>query len=164
MLRIGRRWFLALAAGVPLASQTPESPPPPKWQGTWSASNAGKTLIGGSWTASPGENPDVLTGAWTIREPKGQKVMARGTWSASKSGQGWEGHWKALAGETPGRPSRKGGGGWAGSWTARLALPAKANLTALVEHAIKSVVSGDWASGRSSGAWSIRAQPELGQF
>ena len=150
MRKIGRRLFLMAAAAWPLASQAP------KWRGTWSASG-GRGAMQGTWTAGPGDGPQVLVGTWTLRD-NGNRVVAGGTWSASKSGESWQGSWRALLAPRPGGGA-KDGGQLGGSWTAKPPLAADAGFATLLELAMKSVVSGGWAVGNRTGAWSIRAEP-----
>lgn len=149
MRKIERRLFLMAAAGWPLAGQTP------KWQGTWSASG-GRGVMQGSWTASPGDGPQLLAGTWALRD-RANRVVAGGTWSASKSGESWQGFWRALVAKGPGSAGKDSQLG--GSWTAQPPLAADAGLATLIELAMKSVVSGGWFMGKSTGAWSIRVQP-----
>jgi hypothetical protein len=157
MPALRRRSFLLAAAAWPVAAQTPAAPTR-KWQGSWSATGAGKLLLRGTWTASPGQGLNVLTGGWTLRDERGQ-IRAGGTWSATKAEDGWQGHWRALVSKGPGSGGRNAGQ-FSGSWTTRAPLAGTGALPVLFEHAIKSVVSGQWFIGRNSGAWSIRAEPE----
>src|SRR6185436_15472371 len=149
MRKIERRIFLMAAAGWPLAGQTP------KWQGSWSASGS-RGLMHGTWTAAPGDSPQVVTGSWTLRDG-GSQIVAGGTWSASKSDQGWEGFWRSLIAKGPGSGGKEAQLG--GTWTAKPPLAPGSSLAAMIELAMKSVVSGAWFVGKSTGAWSIRVEP-----
>ena len=150
MRRIERRLFLMAAACWPLAGQTP------KRQGSWSATGAGRGLLRGTWTAAAGESPHVLVGSWTLRDGN-NRVLAGGTWSATKSEEGWGGRWRAFVAKGPGSGG-KDAGQLSGTWQADPPLAAGAGLTTMVELAMKNVVSGEWFSGKRTGAWSIRVE------
>lgn len=116
--------------------------------GTWSASNGNRNMAG-AWTADPREDGSV-TGAWTLQDATGNIVM-QGGWSANKAAQAWNGAWRATVSGASAE--------FSGTWTSAVSLPVAARFTAMLESALRAVVSGSWKSGPYSGAWSIRSSP-----
>jgi len=117
-----------------------------QWRGTWSATAPGRKLAG-SWTGRLGEDPNVVTGAWTLFDPGG-RTIASGAWSARKLDQRWEGTWRARD------LTRQN---LAGSWTQRSPVLPASRLSGLFDSALSKITSGGWRSESKSGAWSIRA-------
>jgi hypothetical protein len=117
-------------------------------RGTWSASTNGRNLAG-TWTAEAHEGGGV-TGTWTLQDATG-KILMRGGWSASKSAQSWDGAWRATVTGNAGE--------YSGTWTGAVSLSSQASLAAMLESALRAVVSGTWKAGTYSGSWSIRASP-----
>jgi hypothetical protein len=117
-------------------------------QGTWSATSPRGTLAG-TWTAEDQQSAGV-TGTWTLQDASG-KILLQGGWSASKSAQSWNGAWRSAVSGSAGE--------YSGTWTGSVATSAQANLIQMFESALRTVVSGTWKAGSSSGAWSIRALP-----
>ena len=115
--------------------------------GTWSAANGRLTLMG-TWTAVPDSAHGTDTGTWTLADAQA-KTVAFGGWSAVKSTDGWAGAWRA---NVTGRS-----GEYSGTWTSSIDLKAKAPFVDLFGKAAQTIVSGTWATGGQSGAWSIRA-------
>jgi hypothetical protein len=117
-------------------------------RGTWSAStNSG--YLAGIWTAETQASGSV-TGTWALQEATG-KILMRGGWSASKSEQSWNGAWRATVSGT----ARE----YSGTWKGAVSLSPEARLAAMLESALRAVVTGTWMAGTYSGSWSIRATP-----
>lgn len=119
----------------------------PKWQGTWAANAGSGSAFAGTWNAAPGDAPDTVGGAWSLRDQNGVEV-ATGTWAAGKDGKVWKGTWQAR---------RTSGQVYNGAWRAQIELPVASPLPALLEAAISNAVSGSWRMGNYSGPWTIRA-------
>ena len=115
--------------------------------GRWSATNGSATYMG-NWTAVPDTVRGSVIGTWTLTDARGATV-AFGGWSAGKAVARWGGTWRA---NVTGRL-----GEFSGTWTSTVDLKANARFVELFEAAAKTIVSGSWASGGRSGAWSIRA-------
>jgi hypothetical protein len=133
---------LAALAGVAILASGAEL------RGTWSAStNSG--YLAGTWTAEAHEGGSV-TGTWMLQDATG-KIVMRGGWSASKSAQSWDGAWRATVAGNAGE--------YSGTWTGAVSISPEARLAAMLESALRAVVSGTWKAGAYSGSWSIRASP-----
>lgn len=116
-------------------------------RGTWSATSPRGNLAG-TWTAEDQQSAGV-TGTWTLQDASGN-IRLQGGWSASKSGQSWNGAWRSTV--------YGGTGEFAGTWTSSLSAAPQANLIVMFQSALSAVVSGTWKAG-SAGAWSIRVVP-----
>jgi len=105
----------------------------------------------GTWSAqSSSPNPNAARGSWTLLSDAGDILLA-GTWSARKTGQGWEGTWTA-------RPAK--GQLLSGTWTADPTnLNAKSFAEMLKGTATKEV-AGWWRSGRYEGNWWLKGSPK----
>jgi hypothetical protein len=118
-----------------------------KWQGTWAATAGSGSAFAGTWNAAPGEAPDTVGGAWSLRDQNGTE-LATGSWAAGKEGKVWKGTWQAR---------RSSGQVYDGTWRAQIELPLASHLPNLFEAAIANAVSGSWRMGAYSGPWTIRA-------
>jgi hypothetical protein len=141
-------WTVILLSGFSVAAAAGQ----PKWQGTWAATagSGGTAALAGTWNAVPGEAPDTVAGAWSLRDQNGAEV-ATGTWAAGKEGKVWRGTWQAR---------RASGQVYDGAWRAQGELSATAHLSDLFESAIVKAVTGNWRMGNYAGAWTIRAYQE----
>ena len=115
---------------------------------TWSAtSSTGRTFMG-TWTAVPDPKSGAVGGTWTLADAQGRTVT-RGAWSAAKSPSGWTGAWRAAVAGSKAE--------YSGTWSAGVQLKPDAQFVDLFEHALQTIVSGNWRAGTQSGTWSIRA-------
>ena len=115
--------------------------------GTWSATKGSSTFMG-AWTAVPDSAHGTVTGTWTLADAEG-KTVAFGGWSAVKANDRWNGAWRANV--------TGGAAEYSGTWTSSIDLKPAARFADMFEKAAQGVVSGMWAIGAQSGAWSIRA-------
>jgi hypothetical protein len=115
--------------------------------GTWSAKSRAGLTLNGTWTAVADPKTGAVSGTWTL-DARGTTV-AHGGWSAAKSPKEWTGAWRANVSGSNAEHS--------GTWSASVGLKPNARFADLFELAVKSVVSGNWRTGRHSGGWSIRA-------
>ena len=119
--------------------------------GSWTATAGAGKVFRGTWSAetSP-QNPDAARGSWTLLNEAGE-VLLQGTWSARKTGAGWQGMWTA-------RPMK--GQPLSGTWTADPAnLDAKSFGEMLKATATKEIAGG-WRSGRYQGNWWLKGSPQ----
>jgi hypothetical protein len=133
------------------AERPREKSHPNQWQGTWSATGAGRVL-NGTWTATEGDSPQVAVGTWALIDGSGKETLT-GTWSVRKAEKTWQGAWQARIGTA---------GAFAGTWEARVPIVSAGTFSGLLEFATSNVVSGAWHLGPAghaiqSGGWSIRA-------
>ena len=117
--------------------------------GTWAA-NGGTLMLMGTWTAVPDSAHGTVTGSWTIADAQGKTVIY-GAWSAAKAVDKWTGVWRAVVAGRSGE--------YSGTWTSSVDLKGGGQFNDLFEKAVPTMVSGTWASGGNSGAWSIRTAP-----
>jgi hypothetical protein len=140
-----RRWAFALFLLSSLSMSMRAVPP--QWQGTWAATVASGATFAGTWNAAPGQAPDTVAGAWSLRDQNGAE-LATGTWAAGKEGKVWKGSWQAR---------RASGETYDGTWQSQSELPLNSRLPGLFESAIAKAISGTWRMGNYAGAWTIRA-------
>jgi hypothetical protein len=133
--------ILAFCVGIAVAQDL---------RGTWSAADSGSRTFAGTWTAEVHAESGAVTGLWTLRDASGKLLMGGG-WSANKAPKEWSGSWRATVAGSPREHS--------GSWTSSTALAPELTLKAMLEAALRGIVSGGWKSGGSSGSWSIRTIP-----
>jgi len=131
---------------------TPAQSPSTTIRGTWAATSSPNQVLQGTWTAdlTPAD-PNSAQGSWTLLQSN--RVAAQGTWAAVKTARVWSGTWSARV-VTP-----DGGSGrvLSGSWRATAAGADVHSLGELLQKTLREQVSGNWASGRLSGSWSLRA-------
>jgi hypothetical protein len=143
VLRNALLLLCSISLPVVAAAQTTQS-------GNWSANSTTGGLLHGTWTAVPDSSGATVLGTWTMLNADGSKA-AEGGWSAAKAPANWSGAWQA---KVTGRIEE-----YSGTWTSTADLK-NGRLDDLFEKAIQTVVSGTWAMGQKSGAWSIRAAPK----
>ena len=114
--------------------------------GNWSANGSGLLLTGG-FTVVPDTATGTVTGTWTLRNNDGSTI-AQGGWSAARNEREWSGAWRAVVSGS----NRE----YQGTFTAAVPLKSSAKLPEMFALAVKQIVSGTWASGGNTGAWSIR--------
>ena len=118
--------------------------------GAWTARSTSGLTLARTWTAKV--DAATAIGTWTLGDAKG-KPTARGAWSAAKAEKTWTGSWRAVV---EGRKVE-----YSGTWTAKVDLKAGDPFVDLFEHAVQQAVSGTFAAGLQSGAWSIRARESV---
>ena len=127
----------------------------PTLRGGWSATVGANQVLQGTWTAQfVPDNPNGAQGSWTLLGRSNQ-VAAQGTWSAVKTVKSWSGTWQARVVTQRGTTGRL----LSGSWRTQVSGSEAASLTDLLQKTIREQVSGTFASGRITGAWSLRAYP-----
>ncbi len=145
-LRMPARLLLLLCA---LLSKSVEASPQqlPVFGGKWTATVGQDRTMRGRWIGQmlPGE-PNSAHGSWTLTDKSGKTVM-RGTWSARKLGDAWQGTWSAQSGA---QRSAKG------TWKADVAINPKDPLDSMME---LQEASGTWQSGRLGGYWWLQGKP-----
>ncbi len=120
---------------------------PPVVRGSWTATAGPNQILRGIWAgqASP-HNPNVVSGSWTLLNNAGQIVL-QGTWSAQKTGQGWQGSWTARV--QRGRP-------FSGTWTANIADLNSKTFQDLLERTAEKETGGSWRSSPYKGNWWLK--------
>jgi hypothetical protein len=117
---------------------------PPVAGGTWMASTGGEQYLRGTWSGEiSAGNRNSARGSWALVSDSGDIVM-EGTWSAKKTGQGWQGTWTARVAK---------GGVLAGSWSADLAGFGGKTFAEMLQRTDEKQVAGSWQSGRHQGYW-----------
>ena len=74
-------------------------------------------------------------------------MLLEGTWSAQKTGKGWQGTWAA-------RPMK--GQLLSGTWTADAASLNADSLAEMLKSTAAKEVTGSWRSGHYHGSWSLK--------
>lgn len=125
---------------------------PPVFRGSWTATaSPSRRRFQGSWSgqALP-RRPNAAHGSWALLDDR-NRILLQGTWTAEKSGRGWQGRWSArvMAGRSaPGRVM-------SGSWRAD-STETGATLADMLQRTLQGV-TGTWLSGRLKGTWGVRA-------
>jgi hypothetical protein len=88
-------------------------------------------------------SPNAASGSWSLLSDGGEVVL-EGTWSARKTGQNWEGSWRARAGN---------GGSLSGTWSAALGDFRGKTLREMLWLTMEKQIGGSWQSGRHDGNW-----------
>ncbi len=85
--------ILALLAGFCALSQESSA----VFTGSWTATAGPTRVFRGTWSAetSP-KTPTAAQGSWTLLNDAGE-IQLQGTWSAQKTGEGWQGAWAACS-------------------------------------------------------------------
>jgi hypothetical protein len=144
-----KSWALVLALFVGSCALAQEASP--ILVGTWTATAGPTQVLRGMWSgeASP-KSQNLARGSWTLLNEAGE-ILLEGTWSAQKTGQGWQGTWTA-------RPMK--GQSLSGTWTADGdKLNAKSFAQMLKSTATKEV-AGSWRGGRYQGNWWLKGSPQ----
>jgi hypothetical protein len=118
--------------------------------GSWTATASPGQMYRGTWSAQVSlHNSNRAIGSWTILNEAGD-VLLEGTWSAQKTGKGWQGTWTA-------RPMK--GQLLSGTWTADAANLNADSLAEMLKGTSTKEATGSWRSGRYQGNWSLRGSP-----
>jgi hypothetical protein len=142
---------LAFALMMGLAAIQAQSTSP-TIRGSWAATAVPNQVFQGTWTAQlVPDDPNTAQGSWTLLKGSNQ-IAAQGTWSAVKTARSWSGTWQARVVTTRGATGRL----LSGSWRTPVADSDVRSLSELLQKTFREQVSGAWASGRLTGAWSLR--------
>ena len=118
--------------------------------GSWTATASPNQIFRGTWSAQVSlHNPNRTIGSWTLLNEAGD-VLLEGTWSAQKTGKGWQGTWTARATK---------GGSFSGTWTAAAASLNADSLADMLKGTSTKEATGSWRSGRYQGNWSLKGSP-----
>lgn len=116
-------------------------------RGSWSATIGNRPALQGTWSAELQEKtPNAASGTWTL-VGAGGTVVARGTWTATKTSGAWSGAWAARA---------AGGGSRSGTWRADAGGGAK-TFAGLLRSSLETQLTGAWRSGGLQGRWALKA-------
>src|SRR5690242_4562631 len=117
-------------------------------RGSWSATVGTTATLQGTWSAQLQlSSPDAATGTWTL-VGAGNKILARGTWSATRTAGTWRGAWSARGAAR--------GAARTGTWQADAAGGAK-TLADLLRSSLEAQLNGVWHSAGRQGRWSLKA-------
>jgi hypothetical protein len=122
----------------------------PEFRGTWTATVGPTEVLRGNWTAQTlARRPNAARGSWTLLSEASQ-VLLEGTWSAQKTGPGWQGRWTAR---------RLHGRSYSGTWRADIADLSGKTFRAMLERAVAKEIAGSWRSGGYQGNWWLEGSP-----
>jgi hypothetical protein len=137
------RYRFALLTLAFLASAQGQAPPA-ELSGMWTATEGNGPAMRGMWLAQIlKSSPNAASGSWSLLSDGGEVVL-EGTWSARKTGQNWEGSWRARAGN---------GGSLSGTWSAALGDFRGKTLREMLWLTMEKQIGGSWQSGRHDGNW-----------
>ena len=132
---------------VPLAAAPNAQQPVTSLRGSWSATIGSRPALQGTWSAELQEKtPEAASGTWTL-VGAGNTVVARGTWSATRTRGAWSGSWAARAADGASR---------SGTWRADANGAAK-TFADLLRSSLETQLSGTWRSAGLQGRWALRA-------
>jgi len=115
--------------------------------GSWTATASPNQIFHGTWSAQFSlHNPNRAIGSWTLLNEAGDVVL-EGTWSAQKTGKGWQGTWTARTTK---------GGSFSGTWTADVANLNAESFAEMLKSTATKEVAGSWRSGRHQGNWWLK--------
>jgi len=114
------------------------------FHGAWTATVGAGQVLRGTWAGqtSP-RGPNLVQGSWTLFN-EASEIALEGTWSAQKTGRGWQGTWRART---------MHGGSFSGTWDADLAEFSGKTLEEMLKRTTGKQVAGSWRSGRYQGNW-----------
>jgi len=112
--------------------------------GMWKATVGNGPIMQGMWLAQIWKgSPNVASGSWSLLSDAGEIVL-QGTWSARKTGQSWEGSWRARAGN---------GRSLSGTWSASLGEFEGKTFREMLVLTMQKQIGGAWQSGSYQGNW-----------
>ena len=118
--------------------------------GSWAATAGASQIFRGTWSAQSSlRSPNRAVGSWTLLNEAGD-VLLEGTWSAQRTGKGWQGTWTA-------RPMK--GQLLSGTWTADATSLTADSLAEMLKSTETKEATGSWRSGRYQGNWSLKGSP-----
>lgn len=136
--------LLLLAAAVPLAAS---EEPRAVIQGSWIAT-FGQRHFRGEWSAQAlPTNANAAVGSWTLFDDGGQIVM-KGTWSAEKAANKWEGAWSARV---------EGGAALSGTWGADPKSLTGKTFEEMLRQTGEKQIGGWWRNRAGRGNWWLSA-------
>ncbi|HTL44784.1 MAG TPA: hypothetical protein VL262_10640 [Vicinamibacterales bacterium] len=134
--------FVAGSAGV--AQENTGS----RLRGSWAASVGTRPALQGTWTAEVQANaPNRATGAWTLVD-SGARIVASGTWSATRTAGRWSGTWSARA---------SSGAARSGTWQADVE-GSPSSFADLLRSTVEKQLAGAWRSAGLQGTWALRGR------
>jgi len=137
----------SLIFGLILCSCTLIQQVSPLLLGSWTATAGPNQIFRGTWSAQVSiHNSNRAIGSWTLLNESDDVVM-EGTWSAQKTGKGWQGTWTARTAS---------GQSFAGNWTADLATLNVESFAEMLKITATKEVAGSWRSGRHQGNWWLK--------
>jgi hypothetical protein len=129
-----------LAVYVPAAAQTPTV----ELTGMWKATVGNGPVMQGMWLAQISKaSPNAASGSWSLLSDGGEIVL-QGTWSARKTGQSWQGSWRARVGN---------GRSLSGTWSAALSESKGQTFQEMLALTMQKQIGGAWQSGPYQGNW-----------
>jgi hypothetical protein len=141
--------ILALLGFCALAQE-----PLPILHGSWTASLASGETFRGTWSAQT--SPQTLNaarGSWTLLN-EAREIVLQGTWSAQKTGPGWQGTWTARALK---------GAALSGTWNADLASFSGRTIQDMLARTAEREVAGSWRTRGYQGNWWLKGSPLQGR-
>jgi len=115
--------------------------------GSWTATASPNQIFRGTWSAQVSlRTPNRAIGSWTLLNEAGD-VLLEGTWSAQKTGKGWQGTWTARTAK---------GQSFTGTWTADMATQNVESFAEMLKITATKEVAGSWRSGRYQGNWWLK--------
>lgn len=148
-LRILKACFLAMtlfADSHKLVGQEPLTV-----RGEWVATAGSLQSLRGRWIGQAlASDLDVIHGSWALTSEAG-KTLLTGTWSARKTGLGWQGTWSARD-----RFRRT----LSGTWKADEPGTRGKSLQQLLEQTLEKQMSGSWRRRGLQGHWWLKGSPQ----
>jgi hypothetical protein len=133
-----------------LSSHALAQEPLPVLTGSWTASLASGQIFRGAWSGQTSwQNLNVARGSWTLFN-EASEIILEGTWSAQKTGEGWQGTWTSRA--------RKGAALF-GTWNADLPSFSGKTIQAMLERTTERDVAGSWRTRGYQGNWWLKGSP-----
>jgi hypothetical protein len=139
--------ILVLLAGSCALSQESSS----IFTGSWTSTAGPTQILRGTWSGetSP-KTPNAARGSWTLLNDTGE-IQLQGTWSAQKTGQGWQGSWAART---------TSGQGLSGAWGCDSANQDAKSFAEMLRNTATKQVAGWWRTGRYQGNWWLKGSPQ----
>jgi hypothetical protein len=130
-----------------LGSHALAQKPLPVLGGSWTTSLVAGQIFRGTWTGQK-QNLNKARGSRTLLN-EANEIILEGTWSAQKTGPGWQGSWISRA--------RKGAP-LSGNWHADHATFRGKTIQEMLE-GTEGEVSGSWRTRGHQGNWWLKGLP-----
>jgi len=138
--------LLAAATVFPAAARQQQTS---SVHGSWTATAGARPAFQGTWSAElRAKTPNAAAGAWTLVDNRG-RVVADGTWSATRTAGSWSGAWSARASGGPAR---------SGTWRADVE-GRPTTFADLLRSTLEKQLTGAWRSAGRQGRWFLTAEP-----